>query len=199
MLRNGHLRREAPSERWHVQVDVRPPAQVAGPPRRMAYVRRARLQAARPAKFEQEVPTVAQGTRWVGLDAARVTALMALETEDGLGKGEAAGRLPIVMGLDQHRAQITAEWIDLETGEISRGRVAPADRAAVGRFLGRFAGRQLEVVLEATTGWRFVVEELDRVGAGVHWPSGRRRAGCGDRRSARRPTGLMRGICGSCC
>jgi len=35
------------------------------------------------------------------------------------------------MGLDQHRAQITAEWIDTATGEVSRGRVAPADRAAV--------------------------------------------------------------------
>jgi transposase len=35
-------------------------------------------------------------------------------------------------------------------------------------FLARFAGRELEVALEATTGWRFVVEELDRVGARVH-------------------------------
>jgi transposase len=111
---------------------------------------------------------VADGMRWGGLDAARVTALMAVETRDGLSKGEAAGRLPIVMGLDQHRAQVTAEWVDLSTGEISRGRVAPADRAAVRRFLGRFAGRELEVALEATTGWRFVVEELERVGAGVH-------------------------------
>ena len=110
---------------------------------------------------------MAHGTQWAGLDAARVTALMTLEGQDGLVKGEAAGR-PIVMGLDQHRAQITAEWVDLASGEVSRGRVAPADRAAVRRFLGRFAGRQLEVALEATTGWRFVVEELERVGAGVH-------------------------------
>jgi Transposase IS116/IS110/IS902 family len=27
--------------------------------------------------------------------------------------------MSIVMGVDQHRAQITAEWIDVETGEIS--------------------------------------------------------------------------------
>jgi transposase len=74
----------------------------------------------------------------------------------------------IVMGLDQHRAQITAEWIETETGEVARGRVAPADRAAVRRFLERFRGQRLEVALEATTGWRFVVEELRRVGAGVH-------------------------------
>jgi transposase len=61
-------------------------------------------------------------------------------------------------GLDQHRAQITGEWIDTETGEVQRARVAPADRAAVRKFLSRFDGQELEVALEATTGWRFVVE-----------------------------------------
>jgi transposase len=74
----------------------------------------------------------------------------------------------IVMGLDQHRAQITADWLDTETGEVRRGRVAPADRAGVRRFLERFRGQELEVALEATTGWRFVVEELRAIGAGVH-------------------------------
>src|SRR5881392_3230489 len=72
------------------------------------------------------------------------------------------------MGLDQHRAQITADWLDTDSGEVKRARVAPADRAGVRRFLERFAGERLEVALEATTGWRFVVEELRRVGAGVH-------------------------------
>ena len=77
--------------------------------------------------------------------------------------------MSIVMGIDQHRAQITAEWIDLPSGEISRAPgVRPADRAGVRRFLARFAGKQLEVALEATTGWRFVVEELRAVGAAVH-------------------------------
>jgi transposase len=76
--------------------------------------------------------------------------------------------MAIVMGLDQHRAQITAEWIDTESGEISRTRVAPADREGVRRFLGRFSGQELEVALEATTGWRFVVEELRAVGARAH-------------------------------
>jgi transposase len=74
----------------------------------------------------------------------------------------------IVMGVDQHRGQITAEWIETETGEVSRARVAPAHREPVRRFFGRFHGEELEVALEATTGWRFVVEELRRVGAGVH-------------------------------
>jgi transposase len=76
--------------------------------------------------------------------------------------------MSIVMGVDQHRAQITAEWIDLVSGEICRARVRPGDRVGVRRFLERFAGQQLEVALEATTGWRFLVEELRAVGAVVH-------------------------------
>lgn len=76
--------------------------------------------------------------------------------------------MSIVMGLDQHRGQITGEWIDTETGEVQRTRVVPADRAAVRKFLQRFRGQELVVALEATTGWRFVVEELRRVGAEVH-------------------------------
>jgi transposase len=74
----------------------------------------------------------------------------------------------IVMGLDQHRAQITAEWLDTSTGEIARKRIAPADRDGLRRFVARFRGQDLEVALEATTGWRFVVEELRASGAQVH-------------------------------
>ncbi len=44
----------------------------------------------------------------------------------------------------------------------------PADRAGVRRFLARFAGQQLEVATEATTGWRFLVAELRAAGATVH-------------------------------
>ena len=76
--------------------------------------------------------------------------------------------MTIVIGLDQHRAHITAEWLDTVTGEVSRGRIVRADRASVRKFLARFRGLELEVALEATTGWRFVVEELERVGAEVH-------------------------------
>src|SRR5450432_3016163 len=35
-------------------------------------------------------------------------------------------------------------------------------------FLARFDGAELEVALEATTGWRFLVEEIQRVGAEAH-------------------------------
>ena len=107
--------------------------------------------------------------------------------------------MSIVMGLDQHRAQITAEWIDTETGEVGRARVAPAHRDDVRKFLERFAGQRLDAALEATTGWRFVAEELRA--RRRRRPSGR--AG-GDRRAARatrsapRPIALTRGICASC-
>ena len=43
--------------------------------------------------------------------------------------------MTIVMGLDQHRAQISAEWIETTTGELSRVRIAAADRDAVRTFL----------------------------------------------------------------
>jgi transposase len=76
--------------------------------------------------------------------------------------------MAIVMGLDQHRAQITAEWIDTETGEVGRARVSPANRDDVRKFLGRFAGQRVDAALEATTGWRFVAEELRAAGADVH-------------------------------
>ena len=59
--------------------------------------------------------------------------------------------MTIVMGLDQHRAQITTEWVDALTGEIGRARVSPAHRESVRRFLGRFAGQELEVANTAAT------------------------------------------------
>src|SRR5215218_6703075 len=72
------------------------------------------------------------------------------------------------MGLDQHREQITFDALDVATGEVSRGRIRPADREGVRRWLTRWDGREIEAALEATTGWRFVVEELRAVGAEVH-------------------------------
>src|SRR3954447_4223853 len=102
------------------------------------------------------------------------------------------------MGLDQHRAQITAEWLDTSTGEVSRARIAPAHRSGVRRFVERFRGLELEVALEATTGWRFVVEELCRVGASVHLAEPAETAARRGARSVRRTIALTRCICASC-
>jgi transposase len=74
----------------------------------------------------------------------------------------------IVMGLDQHREQITFDALNLDSGEVVRGRIRPADRDAVRCWLARWGGARIEAALEATTGWRFVVEELRAVGAQVH-------------------------------
>ena len=106
--------------------------------------------------------------------------------------------MTIVMGLDQHRAQITAEWLDTSTGELSRTRIAPADRAGVRAFAARFRGEELEVALEATTGWRFVVEELQATGAACISPSRRRPPRAAGPRSARRAIARTHAICGSC-
>jgi transposase len=72
------------------------------------------------------------------------------------------------MGFDQHREQITWDALDSSTGELRRGRIRPADRESFRHFLRRFGGERLEAALEATTGWRFMVEELKAVGAEVH-------------------------------
>ena len=52
--------------------------------------------------------------------------------------------------------------------------------------------------MEATTGWRFVAEELERVGAGVHLAEPAETSGLrGSEEARRRPTGLTPAICGS--
>src|SRR5947199_7673368 len=75
--------------------------------------------------------------------------------------------VPVFLGLDVHRAQITFDALDLESGEVQTGQVRPANRGTFRRFLARFDGGQLVAAVEAMTGWRFVVEELERVGAEV--------------------------------
>src|SRR6266540_4837708 len=74
----------------------------------------------------------------------------------------------MVVALDVHRNQITYKALGQETGEVSRVRIAPAARADVRAWLGQFAGCEAEFALEGTTGWRFVVEEIERAGHRAH-------------------------------
>jgi transposase len=74
----------------------------------------------------------------------------------------------IVVALDVHRNQIAFKALDRETGELRRGRIAPATRAEVRAWLSQFADCQAEFALEGTTGWRFVIEEIDRAGHRAH-------------------------------
>jgi transposase len=107
--------------------------------------------------------------------------------------------MTIVVGLDVHREQITFDALDTETGEVRCGRVRPADRESFRRFLSRFDGAPVEVALEATTGWRFIVEELQAAGATAHLAEpaetrslrGRKRRAKTDRLDARHLRNLL--------
>jgi transposase len=72
--------------------------------------------------------------------------------------------MQIVGALDVHRRQITFKTLVPASGEGSRGRISPAARQPLRQWLERFDGSAAEFVLEGTTGWRFVVEEIERAG-----------------------------------
>jgi transposase len=80
--------------------------------------------------------------------------------------------MTIIGGLDIHRAQITFDYLDTETGEVSRGRIEPATRLSLRRWLGeRFTevdGDGVKLAVEGCTGWRYVVEEMQRLGVEPH-------------------------------
>jgi transposase len=108
--------------------------------------------------------------------------------------------MAIVGGLDIHRRQITHDWIDTDTGETCRGQLSPATRLELRAWLARFTGQQADFALEATTGWRFVAEELERAGYAAHLAEpadtralrGPRRRAKTDRTDAHHPRELLR-------
>jgi transposase len=75
--------------------------------------------------------------------------------------------MAIVAGFDVHRAQITFDALDRETGEVDRGRIR-ATPEAVREWVGRFPGAEVQVAVEACTGWLFVCEALTEAGAVAH-------------------------------
>jgi transposase len=78
--------------------------------------------------------------------------------------------MSIVGGFDVHRRQITFDYVDTDTGRLQRGRITPACRGVLRRWLvDRFAGRtDVQFAVEACTGWRFLVEECQRAGIEAH-------------------------------
>lgn len=78
--------------------------------------------------------------------------------------------MTIIGGLDVHRAQITFDYLDTDTGEVATGQVRPATRGALRAWLlKRFACRDdVSLAVEACTGWRFIVEEMQRGGIHPH-------------------------------
>src|SRR4051794_5977216 len=77
----------------------------------------------------------------------------------------------IVGGPDIHRRQITFDYLDERSGETRHGRIAPADRMLLRGWLQKLdvdAGTPAAFAVEGCTGWRFVVEELQRAGVEAH-------------------------------
>src|SRR5437762_5984929 len=75
----------------------------------------------------------------------------------------------IVCALDVHRRQITYLTVEVDSGEVSRGRISPATRQSVCAWLAQFDGvDEVHFALEGTTGWRFVVEAIERAGHRAH-------------------------------
>ncbi len=79
----------------------------------------------------------------------------------------------MVCGLDLHRGQITYDALIEETGEIWRGRIFSPDRARFRRWLEVDVAKQsngapVAMAVEGCTGWRYVVEEIARVGYEAH-------------------------------
>ena len=73
--------------------------------------------------------------------------------------------MAIVGGFDIHRRQVTFDYLDTVSGQVRRGRIEPACRQTLRVWLARFAGREdVSFPVEGCTGWRFVVEELQRAG-----------------------------------
>jgi transposase len=75
--------------------------------------------------------------------------------------------MAIVAGFDVHRAQITFDAVDTDTGEVHRGRIT-ADPASVRAWVAQFAGVPVDVAVEACTGWLFVCDALTEAGAVAH-------------------------------
>ncbi|HLG70928.1 MAG TPA: IS110 family transposase [Chloroflexota bacterium] len=77
--------------------------------------------------------------------------------------------MAIVGGFDVHRAQITYDYLDTDSGEIATGQIRPATRQVLRSWLERFTGREdVAFAVEGCTGWRFVVEELVRASVQPH-------------------------------
>src|SRR6266545_1180505 len=110
--------------------------------------------------------------------------------------------MSVVGGLDIHRKQITFDYLDVDSGQLWRGQIAPADQAHLAAWLReRFDPARhglVELAVEACTGWRYVAEELARAGVVAHLGEPAETAALRGPSGAPRPTGLMLAICGSC-
>ena len=105
--------------------------------------------------------------------------------------------MAIVAGFDVHRRQITFDALDIETGEVSRGRI-DATPAAVTTWVRRLGSRDVHVAVEACTGWLFVCDALVAAGANAHLAEPVETRALRGRSAAPRPTARTPAGCASC-
>jgi hypothetical protein len=79
----------------------------------------------------------------------------------------------MVCGLDLHRGQITFDALEVETGEVWRGRIWQPDRQRFRRWLAdelapRAHDGPVDLAVEGCTGWRYVIEEIAAAGFTGH-------------------------------
>jgi transposase len=72
----------------------------------------------------------------------------------------------MIAGIDIHKRVLQAAVLEPETGEFVEERFS--GREGLGDWAMRWQGRVSEVVIEATTGWRWVARELAAAGFEVH-------------------------------
>ena len=164
-----------------LRVPVSASPTLQGRKRRNSCCQAARLRTPRPSLVAQ---------RWHELGPPPLSARDSRE----LGNAGALEEAPmaIVAGFDVHRAQITFDALDTESGEVSRGRI-DATPAAVARWVQRFTDHEIHVAVEACTGWLFVCDALVAAGAVPHLAEpvetralrGRKRRAKTDREDAR--------------
>ncbi len=107
--------------------------------------------------------------------------------------------MAIIGGFDLHRRQLTYDYLDVVTGQVDRGRVVPADRSQLRSFLARFEGQgEVAFAVEGCTGWRYVVEELERAGIGAQLAEPAETAAKRGRKRRAKTDGPTPAICGSC-
>jgi transposase len=81
--------------------------------------------------------------------------------------------MSMVCGLDLHRGQITFDALEVDSGEVWRGRLWQPDRQRFRRWLAeelapRAHGGPVAVAVEGCTGWRYVAEEITAAGFEAH-------------------------------
>ncbi len=112
--------------------------------------------------------------------------------------------MSMVGGLDLHRRQITYDVLDVESGEIWRGRLSQPDRSRFRYWLEqdvtvRAHNGAVALAVEGCTGWRYVTEEISAAGFTPFLAEPADTQAARGRRSARRPTAPMRGCYASSC